>query len=121
MLEKPFENLYSEISRQLIFLYGENSVRRNIRTVKYPTAKFLCGEISLRRNFLMVKSPSGETFYAKFPTAKFPTAKFQVKIYFIVSPDNIVCVQVFALLCIHHVLTQSLIARDRKSFLFFSF
>ena len=55
-------------SRTANFLYGEVSLRRNIRTVKLHTANFPYGEISLRRNLLTAKFPT-----AKFATTKFPT------------------------------------------------
>ena len=54
---------YGEISIRRIGFYGEISVRRNIRTAKFPTAKYPYGEISLRRNFLTAKFPYGEISY----------------------------------------------------------
>ena len=64
---------HGEISIRRNGFYGKISVRRNICTAKFPSAKFPYGEISLRQDFLTAKIPT-----AKFSMAKFPTAKFRV-------------------------------------------
>ena len=56
---------YGENSIRRIGFYGEISGRRNIRTAKFPTAKYPYGEISLRRNFLTAKFPYGEISYCE--------------------------------------------------------
>ena len=53
---------YGETSSAILF-YGEISVRQNIRTAKFPTAKFPYGEISLRRIFLTAKFLYGDISY----------------------------------------------------------
>ena len=63
MHQKKFS--YGGASIRRTYFYGEISVRRNIRTAKFPTAKFPYGEISLRRNVLMANFPYSETFYGE--------------------------------------------------------
>ena len=57
MLKLPYSEL---ILRQI-------SVRRNIRTVKFPTARFPYGKVSFGRNFLTEKFPYGEISDGEIP------------------------------------------------------
>ena len=73
-----FKNAYDKTSiprtiRTANLIYGEISVRQNIRTANFLTVKFLYGEISLQQNFLTAKYPT-----AKYLTAKLPSAACMV-------------------------------------------
>ena len=57
------KNAYDEIYIRREFRTANFFIRRNIRTVKFPTAIFPYGEISLRQNFLTAKFPYGEISY----------------------------------------------------------
>ena len=52
---------------------GENSVRRNFRSAKFPF-----GENSVRREFRSAKIPSAKIPSAKIPSAKIPSAFFPI-------------------------------------------
>ena len=52
---------------------GENSVRRNFRSAKFPF-----GENSVRRKFRSAKIPSAKIPSAKIPSAKIPSAMWNI-------------------------------------------